>query len=488
METYKLDCGSSDFTRCFENSDMGIATNRLNLRSAGPAICISTALFLVLLLGGWGAYQDWQADRQTVLRNEVVRVRSHAERTAGRLERQMAEHESKIRLSEVAQDNWLRDHWSRFIPPPDLIYGAVVDDHGIILSHSDPRREGTQLCPDWNASPVPEAGPDVYSTTCRELTDGPAALDIVVPIQLSGQTVGAYHTGVNREWIEQQIDLVRRRSVFGWAAVIGGIIAVVLLSSISLYQITRRTSLLEDALAHSRTQRLLELNQLIIGLAHEVRNPLNAIRLNLFTADRVFRGEANFEGEEVSAMLGESVREIERVDSLVTLLLGYARADQLELTSVDIRKEVLSIAQFLAPSFKSDEVQLEVNVPEGVSCITQAGRGQVRQVLLNLLNNSLEAAPKMSGQVQITLERAANVIKLRITDNGKGIDPEDEQRLFSPFFSTKEHGTGLGLALVRSLMERCGGSAKCTRSEPGNCQFQVEWPAYDPDAAIGKPT
>lgn len=465
---------------------MGIVSNRVSLSSAGPALCISTALLLVLLLGGWGAYQDWQAVRQTVLRNEVVRVRSHAERTAGRLERQMAEHGSTIKLSEVAQDNWLRDHWSRFIPPPDLIYGAVVDDRGVVLSHSDPMREGVALCANWNATPMPEAGPDVYSTNCRELTDGPAALDIVVPIQHSGQTVGAYHTGVNREWIEEQIDIARRRSVFGWAAVIGGIVAVVLLSSISLYQITRRSSFLEDALHNSRTQRLLELNQLMIGLAHEVRNPLNAIRLNLFTADRVFRGEAEFDGEEVSAMLGESVREIERVDSLVTLLLGYARADTFELTIVDVRSEVLSVAQFLAPSLKSGEVQLEVDATEGNTCQVRAGRGQVRQVLLNLLNNALEAVPQIGGRIQIRLERRPDIVRLRITDNGNGISPEDRARLFSPFFSTKDHGTGLGLAMVRSLMERCGGSAECYRSGPGDCQFQVEWPAYDGDATIGK--
>ena len=226
----------------------------------------------------------------------------------------------------------------------------------------------------------------------------------------------------------------------------------------------------------------------MIGLAHEVRNPLNAIRLNLFTADRVFRGEAEFDGEEVSAMLGESVREIERVDSLVTLLLGYARADTFELTSVDVRSEVMSVVHFLSPSFKSNEVKLEVEVPEENNCRVRAGRGQVRQVLLNLLNNALEAVPKIGGRLQIKLEPRSNVIKLKISDNGGGIRPENRDRLFSPFFSTKEHGTGLGLAMVRSLMERSGGSAECCRSDPGDCQFQLVWPVYHDDLAIGKST
>ena len=362
---------------------MEIVTKRWSLRSAGPALCISTALLLVLLLGGWGAYKDWQAVRQTVLRNEVVRVRSHAERTAGRLERQMAEHGTIVTLSEVAQDNWLRDHWSRFIPPPDLIYGAVVDHRGVVLSHSDPKREGAKLCPNWNTSPMLEAGPEVYSTSCRELTDGPAALDIVVPIQYLGQTVGAYHTGVNRDWIEEQINSARRQSVYGWIAVTGGIVIV-------------------------------------------------------------------------------------------------------ELTNVDVRSEVLSVVHFLAPSFKSSEVQLDVEVPEEHNCRVRAGRGQVRQVLLNLLNNALEAVPKIGGRIQIKLERRPNAIKLKISDNGDGIRPENRDRLFSPFFSTKEHGTGLGLAMVRSLMERSGGSARCCRSDPGDCQFQIVWPAYQDDSTTGK--
>ena len=231
----------------------------------------------------------------------------------------------------------------------------------------------------------------------------------------------------------------------------------------------RRSFVLEDALQNFRTQRLLELKQLMIGLAHEFRNPLNAIRLNLFTADRVFRGEAEFDGEEISAMLGESAREIERVDSLVTLLLGYARADKFELSIVHVRSDVLSVVQFLAPSFKSGKVQLEVHVPEGDNCQTRAGQRQVRQVLLNLLNNALEAVPRILRRIETSLGRRSDIVRLKITDNGNGTSPKDRGWLFSPFFSTKEHGTGLGLAMVHRLMERCGGSVECCQSDPGGC-------------------
>lgn len=461
-------------------SEMIHERNRSKLSSWGPAICISIALFLVLLLGGWGAYQDWQYIRQTELRNEVTRVRSHAERTAGRLERQMTDDGTRRTLSDVAREYWLRDHWARFIPPPDLIYGAVVDDQGMILSHSDLQMEGRRLCSDWNAKPVPDAGPDVYSTDCQNLTTGPKSMDIVVPIQQDQRVVGAYHTGVNQDWMEQQIGAARRRSGTGWAAVIGGIILVVLLSSLSLYTITRRSVLLEDALRQSRTQRLAELNQLMIGLAHEVRNPLNAVRLNLYTADRVFRGEAELEGEEISAMLGESVREIERVDSLMTVLLGYARADAVEISTIDVGREIRSVCQFLGPAFQASGIRLETDVPD-VDCLARAGRGQIRQVLLNLLNNAKDAVPSAGGRIRISLERSVKSIQVRISDNGEGIAQEYREKLFSPFFSTKEHGTGLGLALVRSLMERSGGQAECVRAEPGGCEFLMTWPVFRDD-------
>jgi two-component system sensor histidine kinase HydH len=451
---------------------------RSGLSSWGPAACISTALVLVLVLGGWGAYRDWKNVGQTVLRSEITRIRSHAELTAGRLERQLAESSSHRPLAEVSQELWLRDHWAQFIPPPDRVYGAIVDPNGFVFAHSDPKLEGGKLCSDWNSTPETEAGQNVYSTDCLNLTGGPRTLDIVVPIHHDRVLLGFYHAGASQDWIDQLIASARQRSVFGWAAVIGGIVAVVLLSSVSLYQITRRSLLLENALRQSQARRLAELNYLMIGLAHEVRNPLNAVRLNLFTADRVFRGERSLDQEEVLAMLGESVREIDRIDSLVTLLLDYACVDIRETVTVNIADEIRSVAKFLSPTFELRGVTLEVDLSNGSDSLVQAGRGHVRQVLLNLLNNARDAVPEQHGRILIGLISRPDEIETTIIDNGPGIPSENLKRLFSPFFSTKDQGTGLGLALVRSLVERVGGHVECRRADPGHCEFQVFWPTH----------
>ena len=255
-------------------------------------------------------------------------------------------------------------------------------------------------------------------------------------------------------------------------------LCLVVLSVLVIVLLRNRVVGLEKELRRSNSQRLEELNQLMVGLAHEVRNPLNSIRLNLYTADRVFRGEAQLDAEEITAMLGESVREIERVDSLMNLLLGYARADDLEMTTVHLCREIRSVADFLQPSLQAGGIALELALPDEEGCQIRAGRGHVRQVILNLLSNAKEAVPETGGKISIGLKRHRGAFDVTVTDNGGGIPSEHQNRLFAPFFSTKEQGPGLGLAIVRSLMERTGGHVKCLRTDRGNCQFRVSWPAH----------
>jgi two-component system, NtrC family, sensor histidine kinase HydH len=439
------------------------------------ASCVAGALLLVLLLGGWGAYQDWQRIKLAITQAEVTQVRSHAERTAGQIESQLMDMGKTSNLREASQAAWLRARWKRVFPLPNRLYSAVVDSSGRVLAHSDSQREGETLSPQWQAAELVGLGPDVFETDSAALTGGPQAVDVAVPIQFNGQAIGTYHSGLNWQWLQDRIAEGRWRSLQRWAIVVGGILTVVLASSVLLYRITRRAAALENALAMAHARRVGELSQLIVGLAHEIRNPLNAVRLNLFTADRVFRGDASLEADEVAVMLGESVREIERVDELITLLLGYARPNPAKLENVDVQQELCAVLQFLKPSLQGNGIEVDLQHSEDALSVL-ATRGHIRQILLNLLANARDAVDRKCGKISLSLEKHGGLVELAITDNGLGIKPANRERVFQPFFTTKEGGTGMGLAVVRSLVEAAGGTIGYEDIAGGGCRFVVRWP------------
>ncbi len=441
-----------------------------------PAICIGTALLLVLLVGGWGAYRDLNALRHSVIQAEITRMRSHAERSVGRIEAQLLEEGFGPDLASASKSRWLREHWNRTIPTtPDCLYGAVVDRQGKVLSHSNPQFEGspinlTEPDPDW--APF---GPGITEASGEKLSGGIRAVDISVPINFQAQQLGKFHTGIDKKWLDEQVTKSRQHAVHGWIAVIGAILAVVLLSSVSLYRITRHTARLETALDVADARRVSEVSQLIVGMAHEVRNPLNAVRLNLYAAERVFRGDTQLDADEVDGMLSESVREIERVDELFKQLLGYARVEPHQLENFNLSQEVQSALQFLRHSLDQAHVAANFSSPPE-AIFVRMDRSQLRQILLNLVQNSCEAAGN-GGRISLRILRTGDTAELSIFDTGPGVPAPLRDRIFDPFFTTKNTGTGMGLAVVRSLVEMAGGTIRCESDEQsGGCCFRLALP------------
>jgi signal transduction histidine kinase len=260
-----------------------------------------------------------------------------------------------------------------------------------------------------------------------------------------------------------------------WAGVIGGITLVVLLSSLSLYWITRQTTKLEDALELAEARRVSEMSQLVIGLAHEIRNPLNAMRINLHTLERVHRGDASLAPAEVTAMLHESAREIERMEELMRNVLGYARTASTGAATVDLAEEVRAAVAFLKQKLERSEIRAAVSVPEA-SVPLHTDPARLRQILLNLVANACEALGP-GGQITIGVQRLRDRLELTVADDGPGIAPQHRPRIFEPFFSTKPEGTGLGLALVRKFVEEAGGAVDYKPNPAGHGSlFRVWWP------------
>ncbi|HEY4312688.1 MAG TPA: ATP-binding protein [Pirellulales bacterium] len=443
-----------------------------------PYLCVGTALALVVLLGLCGAYLELDRARTGVISAVIGRWQSHAERTAGNLESALADAGTGPDLAATRDVPWLRARWAQVIHQPERVYAAIVDNSGVIIAHSDPDHEGLRIPEQWFIAELAEAGPNVVETDCQELTGGTAAYDIQVPISVGGTRVGTYHSGVNAAWLQNQLTAARSVVLRRWMLVIGGIVAVVTVAVLALLGITRRTVALEGELSRAELERIAAINRLITGLAHEIRNPLNAIKLNLFAVTRRLERRAEPLDDTTTQMLEASTAEVGRVEELMRELLGYVRDEPQAHELVDLVAEVRNAVTFYEPVLAEDHIRLHTDFPEE-SIEVRLNRRRLRQILLNLLTNSREALGEQ-GHIWVTIRRHDDFAEVEVRDDGPGIPLQDKEKVFEPFFSTKSAGVGLGLTLVRNYVLQFGGDVRWIKHDKGGSCIQLSFPLADP--------
>ena len=218
-----------------------------------------------------------------------------------------------------------------------------------------------------------------------------------------------------------------------------------------------RVKLVESQMLAERHEKLASLGLLAAGVAHEIRNPLTAIRAALFVQKR--KAPA---GSPESGNVEVVERETARLERIVNDFLRFARPAEPELTVMTADLLLLEARQFFAPQLERRNIRLECEPSEPLR--VRVDTLQLKQVLINLIQN---AADSIHGDGTVTLRarpdrrRLANgeipVVVLEVSDTGAGIPPEVQKRLFDPFFTTKENGTGLGLSIAARIVQKHGG-------------------------------
>lgn len=229
-------------------------------------------------------------------------------------------------------------------------------------------------------------------------------------------------------------------------------------------------SLKEQMLKMQRTEQMAVLGELAAGLAHEIKNPLAGIKASM----EVLSEELNVSEDDKAVML-RVIEEIRRIESLLKDLLNFARPPKPQLTIVDINKLLDTAISF---SLKSNHDSLKVFADKDESLpITIADPMQLKQVFLNLLLNAVDSMPD-GGElvVKTSYDKFIDMIKISITDTGKGIDQKIMDKIFQPFFTTKVKGTGLGLATSKRLIEQHGGAISVESNLDGGTKFTISLP------------
>lgn len=217
---------------------------------------------------------------------------------------------------------------------------------------------------------------------------------------------------------------------------------------------------LEKQVARFEYQAML--GQLASGIAHEIRNPLNLINLTLDHINSI-TVQKNFK-EEIGVHIQRIKEEVRRINQLISNFLDLGK--ELKLQRIDIRADILinDVIETLAPKLSEKRIIIEQNYSQPVPIIN-VDIDKMKSCLLNIIINSIEAI-KEEGKITITVKDDGTSTLLLFSDTGEGISPENISKIFTPFFTTKKTGIGLGLAITKRIIEAHGGSI-WAESKPG---------------------
>ena len=232
--------------------------------------------------------------------------------------------------------------------------------------------------------------------------------------------------------------------------------------------------------------RVAVVGELTGAIAHEINQPLGAILSNAEAAEMIMTSEAPRPAE-LRQILADIRRDDLRAGEVIRRLRALLAKHHVEQQRFDLNEAVGDVASILRAEARRRGATLDILLPDPAASMV-GDRIQIQQVLINLVLNALEAVadlPEPRRKVEVELETAGGQVTLVVRDRGNGIAPEQRQKLFDSFFSTKSTGMGLGLSIVRTLVEAHGGRVWADNGTEGGAVFRVEMPAA---GANGKKT
>ncbi|RJP19787.1 MAG: PAS domain S-box protein [Deltaproteobacteria bacterium] len=227
-----------------------------------------------------------------------------------------------------------------------------------------------------------------------------------------------------------------------------------------------------------QSEKLASLGQMAAGVAHEIRTPLGSIKMST----RLLREEAA--GSEASEMLGTIRDAVASMEVIVNELLDYTRDIALQLDDYDLVSIARSSVFGLEDEWRRRGVSVGVESSEGpVSAIVDGVR--IKQVLTNIVKNAVEAAPDLRGRVTVRLAGGNGAVRITVEDNGPGMTAEELGNVFQPFYTSKAQGTGLGMSIVKRLVELHGGEVRIDSDAGRGTTVSVDLPRT-PFAGTGR--
>jgi signal transduction histidine kinase len=349
----------------------------------------------------------------------------------------------------------------------DIDYVALLDGSFKIIAHTN-RALLNQQDTDPLLLKVRSDGVNLDHIVARE--GGKRDYEIVKPIRFDGSTLGFLKIGlslgpVESAWRNSLVSVF----VLGLTIVAVGILGMAVIFY-NQHSNLRQVKTLEAEVA--LRERLSALGHLAATVAHEVRNPLNAISMGLQRLKGEFRPTTD---EQEYAHFIELMRgEVARLNSIVEEFLSLARPLEFKTEEISIDELLHEVATLVGGDAASGKVEIEVaaspDLPRG-----RLDRNYIKQALLNLILNAIQAMPD-GGKLVLEAKAVGGNFIIAVTDTGTGIPEELLPRIFEPYFTTKGRGSGLGLAIARRIVEAHGGKLTAESEAGRGSRFEIAVP------------
>lgn len=361
-------------------------------------------------------------------------------------------------LQDAVKTPGLSDYWSRIKLNEQHLYAALVDPHSVIVLHTDPAKVGHRLEGAWYDRRLPEYGNDLALVRRSVLSGGRAGFDVSIPIE-TARGRAEYHEALDAELVNGEAAQRQRSTLGGWLIVLGLTAAVEAAACWSIFRLAREQQQLDNRLRTKAQEQARELSQIGSGLAHEVRNPLHALRINLHTLKRAMGGRSTLPPDQLVATIDESDAAIDRLDVLMRDFLQFSDRHSGRKEPMDLVQEIQATVRLLSEDFRRAEINVQQQLTDQ-PCSIVIDPHRLRQALLNLLTFAQHRAGK-AGCIDLVILHQSEGVELTVRNSGPLLGEKQRQHLFEPFQAPAETGTGLGLALVQVFVEEAGGRVSC---------------------------
>jgi signal transduction histidine kinase len=233
----------------------------------------------------------------------------------------------------------------------------------------------------------------------------------------------------------------------------------------------------EERVAHLKhiiqTDRLAIVGQLAAGAAHEIRNPLTSIK----SAIQHIQGD--IDDPKKQKIIKSAISEVNRINEILTGLLSFSRQNDPVKRKFDLTFMTDQTLQLISSTHIKKQIRFITQFEKSPLYIV-ADQDQLKQVIMNIILNSIDAVPEENGiiriEIQSSMAKGVVCYTITVTDNGSGINEEQLEKIFDPFYTTKEEGTGLGLSISYGIIHRHGGNIDIRNSPDGGAQVEIQLP------------